>query len=115
MYRKSTLTPLIAAWVAGAPRIRRKKALDLAKSAIKDVVACMIAGAGDPAVRAAREASRDWGPVLSAAMVGGVAAHALDYDDNFHPQAGHATAVLAPALFAMAGARGASGRDVLDA
>ena len=82
---------------------------------MKDVVACMIAGSRDPAVRAAARAARDWGGLHRAAMVGGVAAHALDYDDNFHPQAGHATAVLAPALFAVAAARGASGSDVLDA
>lgn len=82
---------------------------------MKDVVACMIAGSRDPAVRAAARAARDWGGLHRAAMVGGVAAHALDYDDNFHPQAGHATAVLAPALFAVATARGASGSDVLDA
>lgn len=75
----------------------------------------MIAGRRDPAVRAAAKAARDWGEVHRAAMLGGVASHALDYDDNFHPQAGHATAVLAPALFAVAAACEASGRDVLDA
>ena len=75
----------------------------------------MIAGARDPAVRAAAKAARGWGEMHRAAMIGGVAAHALDYDDNFHPQAGHATAVLAPALFAVAVARGATGSDVLDA
>jgi 2-methylcitrate dehydratase PrpD len=105
----------LAAWVAGTPRIRRVPALALAKSAMKDVVACMIAGGNDPAVKATVKAARGWGEVPSGAMVGGVAAHALDYDDNFHPQAGHATAVLAPALFALAGARGASGHQVLDA
>jgi len=70
----------------------------LARDAMKDVVACMIAGGRDPAVRTAAKAARGWGAVHGAAMIGGVAAHALDYDDNFHPQAGHATAVLAPAL-----------------
>jgi 2-methylcitrate dehydratase PrpD len=82
---------------------------------MKDVVACMVAGSRDPATRAAAKAAAGWGEVPRAAMIGGVAAHALDYDDNFHPMAGHATAVLAPALFALAAARGASGSDVLDA
>ena len=82
---------------------------------MKDVVACMVAGAHDPAVRAAAKAARGWGEMHRVAMLGGVAAHALDYDDNFHPQAGHATAVLAPALFAVAAARGASGSEMLDA
>jgi 2-methylcitrate dehydratase PrpD len=82
---------------------------------MKDVVACMVAGTRDPAVLAAAKAARGWGETHRVAMLGGVAAHALDYDDNFHPQAGHATAVLAPALFAVAAARGASGSAVLDA
>ncbi len=109
------VTAALAAWVARTPRIRRKRALALAKDAMKDIVACMVGGADDPAVKAAARAARGWGPVPAAALVRGVAAHALDYDDNFHPQAGHATAVLAPALFAMAEARGSSGHDVLDA
>ncbi len=75
----------------------------------------MIAGARDPAALAAAKSARGWGAMHRVAMVGGVAAHALDYDDNFHPLAGHATAVLAPALFAVAAARGASGSEVLDA
>lgn len=109
------ITAALAAWVAGTSRIRRKAALALAKDAMKDIVACMVGGAGDPAVKAAALAARGWGAVPSSALVRGVAAHALDYDDNFHPQAGHATAVLAPALFAVAETRGASGHEVLDA
>lgn len=109
------ITAALAGWAARAPRVRRTTALALARAAIKDVCACMIAGADDPAVQAAKRAASGWGEVPGAAFVCGVAAHALDYDDNFHPQAGHATAVLAPAIFAVAGARGASGREVLDA
>jgi len=109
------ITAALSSWVARTPRIRRKAALALAKDAMKDVVACMVGGAGDPAVTAAAHASMGWGAIPAAAFVRGVAAHALDYDDNFHPQAGHATAVLAPAIFALAEARGASGHEVLDA
>ena len=109
------ITAALSGWVAHARSIRRAPAIRLAKAAMKDVVACMIGGMRDPAVRAAGNAARGWGAVPASALVRGVAAHALDYDDNFHPQAGHATAVLAPALFAVAAARRASGHDVLDA
>ena len=50
-----------------------------------------------------------------AALVNGTAAHALDFDDNFDPAKAHATAVLAPAILALAEQEGASGRDCLDA
>lgn len=119
---------LLAKWVARTPRIRRQRVLALAKNAIKDVVACMIAGAQDQAALRVARAARRWGvgpcsvvgqtaklSAPAAALVNGTAAHALDYDDNFHPMAGHATAVLAPAIFAVAEARGASGHAVLDA
>lgn len=86
----------------------------LAKGALKDIVACMIAGASDEATLRVSRAASAWGPP-SAALVYGTAAHALDYDDNYHPMAGHATAVLAPAIFALAETRGASGSEVLDA
>ena len=95
---------------------------------MKDVVACMIAGARDPAALHAGEAARGWGkgdctvvgqkftlPPPTAAFVNATAAHALDYDDNFHPQAGHATAVLAPAVLAVGEAHGLSALAVLDA
>lgn len=107
-------TAALAAWVVRTPRIRSRAALALAKHAIKDIVACMIAGARDEATLRVSRAARAWGPP-SAALVYGTAAHALDYDDNYHPMAGHATAVLAPAIFAMAESRSVSGAAVLDA
>ena len=108
--------------------MRRERALTLAKDALKDVVACMLAGANDEATLGVVRAARGWGAgpcsvvghaarhcAPAAALVNGTAAHALDYDDNFHPMAGHASAVLAPAILALAEARGASGHAVLDA
>jgi 2-methylcitrate dehydratase PrpD len=122
------ITSSLARWVARAPRIRDRRALALAKGALKDIIGCMIAGARDEATLRVARAARGWGAgpcsvvgqpaVLSApaaALVNGTAAHALDYDDNFHPMAGHATAVLAPAILAVAEARDASGHGVLDA
>jgi len=88
--------------------------LALAKGALKDVVACMVAGAKDEAALRVSRAAHGWGPP-SAALVWGTAAHALDYDDNYHPMAGHATAVLAPAIFAMSDSRSVSGAAALDA
>ncbi len=107
-------TAALAAWVARTPPIRSRRALALAKSALKDIVACMIAGARDEATLRVSKAAHGWGPP-AAALIYGTAAHALDYDDNYHPMAGHATAVLAPAIFSVAESKGASGAAVLDA
>lgn len=107
-------TAALAAWIARTPPIRSRRALVLARAAFKDVVACMVAGAKDEATLRVSRAARDWGPP-SAALGYGTAAHALDYDDNYHPMAGHATAVIAPAIFALAGSRRVSGAAALDA
>ena len=122
------ITAALSRWVAHAPRIRRKPALALAKAAMKDIVACMIAGASDPAALRVGQAARSWGkgpctivgqkfalPPPAAALVNATAAHALDYDDNFHPQAGHATAVLAPAVLAVSEGRNLPAHAALDA
>jgi 2-methylcitrate dehydratase PrpD len=127
------VTASLAAWVARGPRIgagrtRDRRALALAKDAMTDIVACMVAGAADEATARVARAAAAWGAgrcsvvaherslsAPAAALVNGTAAHALDFDDNFHPMAGHATAVLAPAVLAVAEERGASGLAVLDA
>jgi 2-methylcitrate dehydratase PrpD len=118
----------IAAWSATASDftpLSRRRAID----AIADTVACMVAGAADDATRAVRAgfagqiAATGDSPVIGggraaapvAALVNGTAAHALDYDDNFHPAISHASAVLVPALLAAAATVGASGRALVDA
>ena len=53
--------------------------------------------------------------VLDAALVNGVAAHALDFDDCNNTIGGHPSAPILPALFALADAVGASGRDFITA
>jgi 2-methylcitrate dehydratase PrpD len=50
-----------------------------------------------------------------AAMVNGTTAHAIDFDDNFDPAKAHATAVLAPALLALAEDRDLDGKALIDA
>jgi 2-methylcitrate dehydratase PrpD len=91
-------------------------------------VAVTIPGAVEPVTRRVFTTVRGWGAGPStaigqgtrlaapwAALVNGTAAHALDFDDNFDPAKAHATAVLAPAILALAEQQDASGRDCLDA
>ena len=89
----------------------------------------MIAGADDQAEQSVRAAfAASIGPSGAAAVIGGgrapeavaalvngTAAHALDYDDNFRPGITHASAVLVPALLAVAHGRAANGRSFVDA
>ena len=90
-----------------------------------DCVGVMIAGSGEDAVRIITttlapppgEATLTFGPssapALTAALINGTAAHALDYDDVAHR--GHPSAVLVPAILAEAQALGASGKDMVTA
>ena len=119
---------VIAAWCAsphsfgGAARLR-------AEQAISDTMGCMLAGAADSATRSVRAAfSREIGSLGAAGIVGGgrtsaslaalvngTAAHALDFDDNFHGATTHASAVLVPALLAVAESEGATGEALVQA
>jgi 2-methylcitrate dehydratase PrpD len=51
--------------------------------------------------------------VLDAALVNGVAAHALDYDDVAGSLGGHPSVMLIPALMPLSEMLGSSGRDLL--
>jgi 2-methylcitrate dehydratase PrpD len=105
-----------------------QSARERATDAVIDTLGCMIAGAGDESVKAVIRAFPPQSPNGSllvtggqaspsiAAMINGTAAHALDFDDNFHPARAHASAVLVPALMAVTRAdRMISGREFLDA
>jgi 2-methylcitrate dehydratase PrpD len=118
----------IAAWSHSAdafsPLARRR-----ASDAIADTIGCMVAGVDDVAPQAVRRAVAPLigvtgespvvgggrAPAATAALVNGTAAHALDYDDNFHPAISHASAVLVPALLATAAPLNISGRALVDA
>jgi 2-methylcitrate dehydratase PrpD len=115
-------------WLAETPDAWPEEALESAHRQFIDVLGVTIAGAPEPATLAVLETVRSWGDGPStailqsarlappwAALVNGTAAHALDFDDNFDPAKAHATAVLAPAILALAEAEGASGRQCLDA
>ena len=122
--------PVLAygAWLAETPDAWPDEALESAHRQFIDVLGVTIPGAVEPATLAVLETVRNWGagPATAilqaarlappwAALVNGTAAHALDFDDNFDPAKAHATAVLAPAILAVAEAEGASGRQCLDA
>jgi 2-methylcitrate dehydratase PrpD len=121
-----TIIETIARWgsetTAFTPLARER-----ATHAILDTVGCIVAGAEDDAtVTTAAFLDAGWhGPATAvggkraapghAALVNGTAAHCLDFDDTFRPLMGHASAVLVPALLAVAEATGASGIELIDA
>jgi 2-methylcitrate dehydratase PrpD len=122
--------PVLAygAWLAETPADWPEAAWQAAHRAFIDIVAVTTAGAAEPVTRRVFATVHDWGGGPSAAigqgarlaapwaaLVNGTAAHALDFDDNFDPAKAHATAVLAPAILALAEQEDVSGRDCLDA
>ncbi len=102
---------------------------EVARQCVLDYLGVAIAGAGDPLVGmlldemieagGAAQASlidrRERLPALSAALVNGAAAHALDYDDVNLAMPGHPSVAILPGLLALAELKGSSGRDVLTA
>jgi 2-methylcitrate dehydratase PrpD len=88
-----------------------------------------LAGAGDPLVRILLDELAEAGgspqasvighqtrlPALSAALVNGAAAHALDYDDVHMAMPGHPSVAILPGLLALAELEGSSGREVMAA
>ena len=108
--------------------VTSEKARLLARDAIIDTLACMVAGREDASTKTVFEAFAMTGsageallvtgetasPML-AALVNGTAAHALDYDDNFLPGMSHASAVIVPALLAVADFENVSGAQLIDA
>jgi hypothetical protein len=95
--------------------------------AVLDTLGVMLAGSGEAAPRIVEEVlalDNAAGPCLlfgtarragclDAALVNGVAAHVLDFDNTASNLGGHVSAVMVPALIAAAEAFGASGRDLL--
>ena len=97
-----------------------------AKRAILDTVAVALAGARMDSVRILEKVLglKNDGPcvvfgaplrtnTLDAALINGVAAHALDFDDVNITMGGHPSAPVIPALFALADSIGCSGADFL--
>lgn len=122
--------PLLAygRWLAETSDTWPEAALVSARRQFIDIAAVIVPGSAEPATRRVFDTVKDWGegastaigqgaglPAPWAALVNGTAAHALDFDDNFDPAKAHATAVLAPAILALAEQEGASGHACLDA
>ncbi|WP_027343191.1 MmgE/PrpD family protein [Hamadaea tsunoensis] len=96
---------------------------------ILDILGLCLAAADDPAALATLRATRrlagtpeatvvgfgDRLPAPSAALVNGVLAHALDFDDTHLPSVLHPSAGVVPAALAAAEATGASGADLIAA
>ncbi len=111
--------------IDGVPARARR----IAGLALLDWYAVALAAAGAPALRLLREtlSPRAASPesahligggsadIVTAALINGAAGHALDYDDVHNALPGHATAPVAPAVLALAEAKQASGRQLLEA
>jgi 2-methylcitrate dehydratase PrpD len=117
-----------AEWTSNVDAHWSQLATTRASNALTDVVAVMIPGARETVSAKVCSLASGWGagncsavgfePGLSApmaALVNGTSAHAIDFDDNFDPAKAHATAVLAPALLALAEDRDMNGKAVIDA
>ena len=101
----------------------------LTRQCVLDYFGVAIAGADDPLVRILLDEMAEAGgvpqagvighaarlPALSAALVNGAAAHALDYDDVNMAMPGHPSVAILPGLLALGEFKGAPGRDVIAA
>lgn len=105
-----------------------KAAQNAAERAFVDTVACAIAAQNERAVRivhstlTSTSTPRIFGfpytsntAPQSTALLGAVAAHALDFDDVDDATISHPSAVLVPALLSLGAARGLSGKAIIDA
>ena len=102
---------------------------ELARQCVLDYLGVGIAGADDPLARILLDDASEAGglrqaavigndarlPMLSAALVNGAIAHALDYDDVNLAMPGHPSVAILPALLALAEEHNASGRAVIAA
>ncbi len=124
----TSLTANLGAFVSGLTLADVPgEARDVAKTGFADCFGVMIAGAREPVVGLVdRELAAADGRALAslipslgrrnvadAALVNGVAAHVLDYDDVTLD--GHPSAVLVPAILAQGEVSGSSGADMLAA
>jgi 2-methylcitrate dehydratase PrpD len=102
---------------------------ELAGQCVLDYLGVALAGTHDPLVQILLDEMAEAGgsaqasiighsarlPMLSAAMVNGSAAHALDYDDVNMAMPGHPSVAILPGLLALAEFKCSSGREVVTA
>src|ERR1051326_6442424 len=105
------------------------EARQLVRQCVLDYVAVTLAGASEPLTAMVLAEMQEQGgaaeatvvlhggqlPALSAALVNGTAAHALDYDDVNLAMPGHPSVAILPALLALGEATRASGADLMAA
>lgn len=103
--------------------------VDKARIFFADGAAVMIAAANEPPVRIAKEYARLYGgaseasiivsgektDALTAAMVNGISAHYLDYDDVADTSNAHVSALMVPTVLAAGESVNADGKSVLEA
>jgi len=114
-------------WHGDFDAVQRAALADIVRTAFIDTAACVLAAREEPATRAVAAWARQRGgtpraailfgaerlPAAVAALVNGVAGHALDYDDV--GLAGHPSGVLVPALWAECEAGGPTGFALVQA
>ena len=101
---------------------------EFARLAILDTVGVGLAGSREQAGRCVIAAIKRYGghpeatvwggtaaPTIHAALANGTSAHVLDFDDMHTGTGGHPSAVLVPAVLAVAERYGSSGCDVIEA
>lgn len=128
--RRVSSNPLdvFGAWIAETPDTWPTDARDWAHREFIDTVAVMVPGAVEPISHKIFQTVAPWGQGACtvfgqeqglaapwAALVNGTIAHVLDFDDNFDPPKAHPSAVLCPAIFALAEQEGLSGEACIDA
>ena len=114
--------------ISEAPQEHSAEAIDISRKALVDTIACAFSGSNTPVAKRSYQAVASWGSgdaqIIGqndnssppfAAMINAAAAHAQDYDDFDEPANSHPSAVIFPALLALASTRICSGRDLLDA
>ena len=104
-------------------------ARELARQCVLDYFGVALAGSGDELMQLLLDEMAEAGgaqqaavighrvrlPALSAALVNGAAAHALDYDDVNMAMPGHPSVAILPGLLALAELKRRSGREVITA
>ena len=116
------------AWIAQRCDSWPEDALDWAHREFIDTVAVMVPGALEPVATKIFDTVAPWGAgpcsvfgkeirlaAPWAALVNGTIAHVLDFDDNFDPPKAHPSAVLFPAIMALAEQEGHTGAKAIDA
>lgn len=124
----SGITNRLAAWAVGTTWEKcQPNVIETAKLHILDTVGVAIAGGATDQARIVTDVvgggasvAGTWGGVVatrvdgaSAALINGVAAHALDFDDQGYSVSGHPSAVVLPAVVGLAQELGRSGRELI--